>query len=277
VRLEWRGHTLEIRELGGGPALVLLHGYPLDGAMWSSVARRLLGSLRVLKPDLPGRGDNTDLAFPSIEAYADFVAALLEALPAPLGLVGFSMGGYVALALMKRRPEKVRALALVDTRSAAEDQTGKARRDEAIADLRTRGVAAVAEAMVPRLLSPESLRSPELVERVRRIILRQRPETLESDLTAIRDRPDSSGFLKEIPVPTLVLAGEHDVISTPVESRAMADAIPGARFVQISGASHLTPMEKPKAVATVLSEFFSASLTKTSSSLGGSSGTTAAG
>jgi len=245
--------------------------------MWSSVARRLLGSLRVLKPDLPGRGDNTDLAFPSIEAYADFVAALLGALPAPLGLVGFSMGGYVALALMKRRPEKVRALALVDTRSAAEDQTGKARRDEAIADLRTRGVDAVAEAMVPRLLSPESLRSPELVERVRRIILRQRPETLESDLTAIRDRPDSSGFLKEIPVPTLVLAGEHDVISTPVESRAMADAIPGARFVQISGASHLTPMEKPKAVATVLSEFFSASLTKTSSSLGGSSGTTAAG
>ena len=59
MQLTWQGVSLEIRELGEGPAVILLHGYPLDGAMWSGVARALAPSLRVLKPDLPGHGENT--------------------------------------------------------------------------------------------------------------------------------------------------------------------------------------------------------------------------
>ena len=259
------GRPVNIRRQGIGPTLVLIHGYPLDGAMWSSVARQLSDRFRVLKPDLPGRLDNPTTPEGSIASYADFVQAVIASADAPVGLAGFSMGGYVAFELMKRRPVSVQALALVDTRAAADDEAGKANRQAAIATVRAEGVGPIAEAMLPKLLSPEGMKRGDLMERVRRIILRQTPQTIESDLAAMRDRADSTDFLTQLTLPTLVVAGEHDVISSPAESRAMAEQIAGARFVEIAGAGHLTPLEKPAAVAQALGEFFEENLRSRSS------------
>jgi 3-oxoadipate enol-lactonase len=260
LRVEWDGHAVEVRESGAGPAIVLLHGYPLDGAMWSGVARVLSASLRVLKPDLPGHGENGVTAPASLEAHADFVEAALAELPAPVGLAGFSMGGYVALALMKRRPEKVRALALVDSRTGADDATGRGKREESIALVRAQGVEAIAQTMVPKLLSPEGAAKPDLVERLTRMIKRQKPDSLAADLAAMRDREDRTALLPSIAVPTLVLVGELDALTPPADSQAMAAAIPGSRLVTVPGAGHLAPMERPRAVAAALGEFFAASL-----------------
>ncbi|MGH9399201.1 MAG: alpha/beta fold hydrolase [Thermoanaerobaculia bacterium] len=260
MRLEWSGQAVEIRELGDGPAVVLLHGYPLDGAMWSGVARPMAPRLRVLKPDLPGHGENPAPAPRSLENHADFLEALLTGLPGPVGLAGFSMGGYVALALMKRRPEKVRALALVDSRAGADDEAGRARRDEAIAAVRSGGVQPIAQAMLPRLLSPEGLKRADLVERATRIMTRQKPETVEADLAAMRDRPDSTPTLAAIAVPSLIIVGELDTLTPASESQAMAAAVAGARLVTIPGAGHLAPMERPRAVAAALGDFFSSAL-----------------
>jgi pimeloyl-ACP methyl ester carboxylesterase len=99
-----------------------------------------------------------------------------------------------------------------------------------------------------------------MAERVRRMILRQKPETLESDLKAMRDRADQTDLLPHIRVPTLVLAGELDTITPPGPAREMAAAIPGAEFVEVPGAGHLTPVEKPKVVAAALAAFFARSL-----------------
>jgi pimeloyl-ACP methyl ester carboxylesterase len=261
MRMEWAGRPADVREIGKGPAVILVHGYPLDGAMWSGVARALSTRFRVLKPDLPGRG-NTEAAAPEgIEGYADFLETIVGSLEGPVGLAGFSFGGYISLALMKRRPEKVRGLALVDTRASADDDAGRAKRDETIAAVHEKGVAPVLEAMPGKLLSPESLARKDLVERVERIISRQKPETVEADLAAMRDRPDSTGFLREIRLPTLVVVGERDVLTPPADSDAMVAAIPGSRLVTIAGAGHLTPMERPKAVAEALAAFFVSSLT----------------
>jgi pimeloyl-ACP methyl ester carboxylesterase len=260
MRIEWNGSPAEIRELGSGPVIVLIHGYPLDGAMWSGVARALAPKFRVLKPDLPGRGHTEAAAPETIAGYADFVEALLSELPGPVGIAGFSFGGYIALELMKRRPEKVRALVLVDTRASADDPAGKAKRDETIGAVRANGLRPVVESMPAKLLSPESLGRPDLVERVQRMISRQKPETVEADLAAMRDRPDSTGFLPEIAVPTLVVVGGQDVLTPPADSEKMSAAIPGARLVTVPGAGHLTPMERPKAVSQVLEEFFAAAL-----------------
>jgi 3-oxoadipate enol-lactonase len=260
LRLERDGHAVEVRESGAGPAVLLLHGYPLDGAMWSGVARVLSTSLRVLKPDLPGHGENSGPAPASLEAHADFVEALLAELPAPVGLAGFSMGGYIALALMKRRPEKVRALALVDSRAGADDATGRAKREESIALVRAQGVEAIAQAMVPKLLSPEGVRKPDLVERLTRMIKRQKPDTVAADLAAMRDREDRAALLPSIAVPTLIVVGELDALTPPPDSEAMAAAIPGARLVTVPGAGHLTPMERPRAVAAALGDFLASSL-----------------
>lgn len=260
MRIEWGGSGADVRELGSGPAIVLVHGYPLDGAMWSGVARALAPRFHVFKPDLPGRG-NTDAAAPqSIAGYSEFVETLVSGIPAPVGIAGFSFGGYVSLELLKRRPEKIRALALVDTRASADDEAGRAKRDETIAAVRADGVRPVVESMPAKLLSPASLGRPDLLERVQRMISRQKAETVVADLTAMRDRPDSTGFLREIAIPTLVVVGEEDVLTPPADSEAMAAAIADARLVRVPGAGHLTPMERPKAIAEALGEFFSSAL-----------------
>jgi 3-oxoadipate enol-lactonase len=261
VRIELGG-GFEVREVGSGPALVLVHGYPLDGGMWSAVARILSERFRVLKPDLPGRSENPLPATGSMESYADFLAEIVRSAGAagPVGIAGFSMGGYAALALLRRRPEAVRALALVDSRAGADDAAGREKRDQAISDVRARGSAAAADAMIDKLLSAEARGRGDMVERVRRMILRQKPETLESDLTAMRDRADQSDLLPEIRISTLVLAGEADAITPPGPAREMAASIPGAEFVEIPGAGHLSPVEKPKVVASALGAFFARAL-----------------
>jgi pimeloyl-ACP methyl ester carboxylesterase len=261
MRMEWAGRPADVREIGKGPAVILVHGYPLDGAMWSGVARALSSQFRVLKPDLPGRGNTEADAPAGIEGYADFLATIVDSLDAPVGIAGFSFGGYISLALLKRRPEKVRAIALVDSRPAADDDAGKAKRDETIAAVRANGLAPVLEGMPAKLLSPEGFARADLLERVQRIISRQKPETVEADLAAMRDRPDSTGFLREISIPALVVVGDRDVLTPPADSEAMAAAIPGAKLVTVPGAGHLAPMERPKAVAGALAEFFSAALT----------------
>jgi pimeloyl-ACP methyl ester carboxylesterase len=228
--------------------------------MWSGVARLLSDRHRVLKLDLPGRGATPAAENATIDAYADFVEAVVREAREPVGLAGFSMGGYVALALMKRRPSEVRALALVDTRAGADDEAGRSRRDEAIAKVGAEGVAPIADAMMGKLIAPSSATKSDLVERVRRIMLRQSPDTVAADLAAMRDRPDSSDSLGALGVPTLVLVGEHDVLTPPADAQAMVDAIPGARLVTVAQAGHLTPVEQPKAVARALSEFFESTL-----------------
>src|SRR5262249_40435926 len=213
-------------------------------------------TFRVVKPDLPGRGDTPAPSAPGIEGYSDFVEAILAELSAGAGLAGFSMGGYVALAAAKRRPRNLAALALVETKPAAATDAGRRGRDDAITLVREKGVEAIADAMLPKLLSPSALANRDTVERVRRIMLRQPKETIAADLAAMRDRPESTAFLSQIPVPTRVIVGAEDVIATPEESRAMADAIPGADCVLMPGAGHLTPGGRPRATATALGEFF---------------------
>ena len=261
MRMEWAGRPADVREIGSGNPVLLVHGYPLDGAMWSGVARALSTQFRVLKPDLPGRGNTEAPAPDSIEGYADFLEGIVGQLEGSVGLAGFSFGGYITMALLKRRPEKIRALALVDTRASADDEAGRRKRDETIAAVRSNGLVPVLESMPGKLLSPESFARQDLLERVQRIISRQTPETIEADLVAMRGRPDSTAFLREISIPTIVLVGERDALTPPADSEAMAAAIPGARLVTIPGAGHLTPMERPKAVAQALGEFFSAALT----------------
>jgi pimeloyl-ACP methyl ester carboxylesterase len=260
MEFEWKDHSIQVREFGQGPSVVLVHGYPLDGAMWSGVARTLSARFRVFKLDLPGHGENPAPAGTTLDDQADYLESLLRGIQARAGLAGFSMGGYAALSLMRRSPSSVGALALVDTRARADDEAGKAARDAAIAAVRAGGTAAIAEPMIEKLLSASARRDAPLVERLRRIILRQKSETVEADLAAMRDRADSTDLLPRLRLPALVVTGEADVITPVAEGRGMAEAIPGARFLEISAAGHMTPMERPGAVAAALGDFFGSAL-----------------
>src|SRR5262249_44235538 len=153
------------------------HAFPLARAMWRPQVAALKGDHRVLAPDLRGfGGTGVFTSAPSVGQMADDVAGLLDALKiaGPVVLGGLSMGGYVALSFAERHPARLRGLVLADTRSEADAPEAKANRDRMANLARTQGAAAVAEQMLPKLLSDETrARRPEVVDEVRRIALAQ--------------------------------------------------------------------------------------------------------
>jgi pimeloyl-ACP methyl ester carboxylesterase len=151
------------------------------------------------------------------------------------------MGGYVLFALLRRHPELVRSLLLMSTRAAPDSPEARRVRDEQAALARSQGTGALAEGLLPRVLSPRA--GEDVRTQVRRMIEETPGETAASDLIAMRDRPDSTPGLGSITVPTFVLHGDDDPIVPVDEARTMASSIPGAQFSAIPGARHLAPLE----------------------------------
>jgi pimeloyl-ACP methyl ester carboxylesterase len=169
------------------------------------------------------------------------------------------MGGYVLFEFWRRHADRVRALVLADTKAEADSTEGKRARDELAAVARREGAVAVAQRMVPRLLAAASAAAqPELVTAVREMAGRASVDGIVAALGAMRDRADSRELLAGIGVPTLVVGGAEDALTPPDVMQALADGIPGARFVAIPAAGHLAPLEQPLAVNRVLAEFLDA-------------------
>jgi pimeloyl-ACP methyl ester carboxylesterase len=235
--------------------LLLVHGFPLDSRMWQEQVEALSGSMYVLAPDLAGHGpDPSGTAGSSVDDIARFLAARLdEAGVDAAHLAGFSMGGYASFAFLRLFPRRVLSLALVDTRANADNDPGRQGRDALIARIKAEGPGVAAEAMLPKMFTDAV--DPELRATAQGWMLEQPANTLVADLTAMRDRPDSTSMLAQVSVPTLVIVGDQDPITPPADSQAMADAIPGAHLVTIEGASHLAPVEQPQQVSEALNEF----------------------
>ena len=243
---------------GHGPAVVFLHSFPLDRAMWVGqlVAVGAAGCRAILL-DLPGFGASPVLgAEPSIDAYAHAVLATLDALSLDRAVfVGLSLGGYVALALASIAPERVAGLVLADTRSLADEPATRAGRIVNLALVRDRGVEALFAKMLPGLVSgacPDDTKA-----KLRAMAAAQTREGVTFALLAMRDRPDRTPTLASIAAPTLVLVGERDGISPPDEMRAMAAAIRGSRFEMVIGAGHMSNVEQPERFNASLTRFLS--------------------
>jgi pimeloyl-ACP methyl ester carboxylesterase len=229
------------------PPLVLVHGFPLDSRMWEAQVAALAPARRVVAPDLRGVGrSRTDEPF-TIESQGDSLRALLA---------GLSMGGYVALAYAKKYPGDLRGLILVDTKAEADTAEGKQARDKMIDLARKEGSKAVADQMMPKMLAKDAAEQrPQAASALRRIMESCPPATIANALAAMRDRPDRSGELSSINVPTLVLVGDGDAITPPDVAESMAQKIPGARLVVIRGAGHMSPMEQPEQVNRAMRGF----------------------
>ena len=256
------GVEMAVEDRGSGPPVVLVHGFPLDSGMWRHQVEALAGKHRVIAPDLRGFGETPPTAGAmTMDQFADDVAGLLDALQItqPVVFCGLSMGGYIAWAFMRKYGERVAALILCDTRAVA-DAPAAARARVAMAEsVTTDGLQAVCDAMLPKMLAPETpQRQPEVAELVRRMILRASPAGVAAAQRGMASRPDSSDLLRQIFVPTLVVVGQEDAISTPDEMRSMAAAIPNASFFEAPLAGHLSPLENPRAVNEAMANFLSA-------------------
>lgn len=251
---------MNLVDRGSGTPLLLVHGFPLDHTMWNAQIEALSADYRVIAPDLRGFGRSGSAGdeMTAMEQFADDLAALLDALHVaqPVTFCGLSMGGYIAWEFFRRHRQRLAALILCDTRAEADGREAARGRRLMASRVMTEGVLAVPEAMLPKLLAPQTFaEKPGLAESLRQTILATSPASIAAAQRGMAARADSTALLGQIDLPALVIVGEHDAISTAREMRKISDAIVGAPFVEVPDAGHMSPLENPQVVSAAIAQF----------------------
>ncbi len=255
--VEVRGTTLGYQSRGEGDLALFVHGFPLDHRLWLDQIDALSDLRHCVAPDLRGSGSSDPIVslVLAMEQLADDMAELIEALGhASADVVSLSMGGYAALALWERHPERVRSLVLMDTRSGADSEAARAGRRETAERVADEGAAFLVGNLQKALLGPNAGLAARV--RLRGMIEATGPETIVASLEGMARRADRTDTLSTISVPTLVVVGENDGLTPPDVAEHMAGLIPHADVVVIPGAGHLPPIESPDAVSDALRAFW---------------------
>ncbi len=248
MRLSVDGVEIAYSDEGSGVPLLFVHAFPLNRTMWDPQVQFLASYCRVITVDLRGHGESDAPSwFYAMDQLSDDLRALLDHLLIDRAvLCGLSMGGYALLAFYQKYRERVLGLILSDTRAGADSSEARGRRFRMAQAVQREGAVAVAEEMLPKLLSARSLQErPELAKTVYRMILSTPISGIMGDLMGMALRSDATPALSEIQSPTLILVGEEDGLTTPAEARLMADKIAGATLVIVPGAAHLVNLEQP--------------------------------
>jgi pimeloyl-ACP methyl ester carboxylesterase len=250
---------LHVRDTGSGRPLVLLHAFPLSSAMWLAQREQLTACCRVVTPDLRGFGGSPlGEDEPSLDAAADDVAALLDARGLDrVVLGGLSMGGYVAMAFLRRHAERVAALVLADTKAGADSAEARANRERIAATVTDDPSSTVlVDEVLPTLFGTTTTSERPLVAgRVKALVQAAPAGAVAWAQRAMAARPDSFDTLRGVDVPTLVIVGAEDSLSPPDEARAMAEAVTGARLEIVPRAGHLSALECPEQFNAALESF----------------------
>jgi pimeloyl-ACP methyl ester carboxylesterase len=216
--------------------VLLLHAFPFDERMWEGFDGEA--------PHLYTLGE-------SIDDWARAIASNAVLQGEELAVVGASMGGYCAQRLLAHAD--VRALVLVGSRADADAPERRQARDETIRLIREEGLERLWEKQRP-VLFPEDA-DPEVVARARALALEQDPEELATAVAAMRDRPDSTGLVRETEAPVLVARGEHDPFLSAEEADALAASARDGRTHTFAGCGHLPSLERRDEFSGLLEEF----------------------
>jgi pimeloyl-ACP methyl ester carboxylesterase len=191
------------------------------------------------------------------DTIAAMASRALAAAPPRFAVAGLSMGGYVALEIMRQAPERVTHLALLDTSARADDEARKETRRKGIAMVGEGRFIGVSRGLLASLIAPHHL-GTEIAADVQAMSERVGSQAYVRQQTAIMNRPDSRPMLGTIAVPTLVGVGELDKLTPPALAKEMADAIAGAQMRSFADSAHLPTMENPDAVASGLRDWLRA-------------------
>jgi 3-oxoadipate enol-lactonase len=243
---------------GNGPPVVLLHPFPSHHEFWNPVAPALNSRYRLITPDLRGHGDSEIGEGPALMSkHAHDIARVMDA--AGVGKATFivcSIGGYISFEFWRRFRERVSALALCSSRPQADTAEGRANRLKAAADVLEQGTEPFIESMIPKLMGRTTVGTrPDLVDGARRMMRKMSPQDISLVLRGMAERPDSVGDLKTINVPTLIVMGEEDVLSTGPDGELMRQNIAGSQLKVIPKAGHYAPWEQPEPVGKLLRQF----------------------
>jgi 3-oxoadipate enol-lactonase len=245
---------------GDGPALVLLHPFPMHREFWRGVAPQLAGSYQLVMPDLRGHGDSpAGDGEATMQKHAEDLAGICDAAGVKRGIfAGVSIGGYILFEFWRRYPERVRALILCDTKAQPDTPQARGDRLKMADQVERSGTSVYIESMLPKLLGESThAHRPELVERARRMMSQPPPPAMASVLRGMASRPDSVPTLAGINVPTLVIVGEEDKLTPRADSEFMQKHIRGSQLQAIPAAGHYSPFEQPEATARIMLSFLS--------------------
>ena len=230
--------------------LVLVPGLMCDATVWQP-----------LLPALSPLADCTVVDHGDAHSLVQMAEQLLAQAPPRFALAGHSMGGRVALEVMRRASERVTHLGLFDTgylpkpAGVAGDEEAR-KRHALLAVAQHQGVRAMAAEWVKGMVAPHRLSDAALIDRILDMFARKSADIFERQIRALLDRPDGTSVLQQVTVPSLVLCGQEDSWSPPSQHQAMADWIPAhPPVVAIAGGGHMVTMEEPEAVAQAMCQW----------------------
>lgn len=232
--------------------LLLLPGLLCDRAAWAPVLPHLR---RAAECSVPDYADETTLSAMAERVLADA--------PPTFALAGHSMGGRVALEVVRRAPGRVERLALLDTgcRARPPGAAGdgeRAGRHALLASAREHGMRAMARTWVQPMVHPERLADAALIDAIVAMFARRTPKQFAGQIEALLARPDATDVLRAVACPALVLCGREDGWAPPSQHEEMAALVPGARLAILDRCGHMAPMERPDAVGAALVEWLAA-------------------
>lgn len=258
MQTQVNGITIAYSDRGTGLPIVFLHAFPLNRSMWARQEATLSSQFRVITIDLRGHGESdAPLWRYTLEQSADDVCALLNQLSIQQAIfTGLSMGGYILFAFYRKYAVRVKGLILADTKAQADTAEGKDGRFQMAQTAYKKGPSAIADIMLPKLLSPATIQTnPDLARQVRAMIEGNQISGIAGDLMAMAERPDSIPLLKQITCPTQIIVGELDQATPPSDAKLMADQIPNAHLAIIPNAAHLANLEQPEAFNDIVVTF----------------------
>ena len=242
------------------PHLLLLPGLVCDAEVWEHQARTLGETITVSVADYGASGSLEEMA-----------RVALEGAPQRFAVAGHSMGGRVALEAFRRAPERVVAIAIMDTgyekwMPGDAGEAEKAKRSAFVEIARSRGMRAMARQWVQGMVHPDRLMDGLLIASIIDMLSRKTPEIFAAQNNALLERPDATPLLAAIRCPALVLCGREDAWSPVGRHTAMAALIPQSKFVAIENCGHMSTMERPEEVTAAMADWLQISIRESSAS-----------
>jgi pimeloyl-ACP methyl ester carboxylesterase len=246
-------------ELGeGAEALVLLHGFCENQALWNPIIPEIAGGRRIIWLDLPGFGHSEALSSTTIESVASAVHSFLLSIGAEkTTLLGHSLGGYVALAMAERYPEMVNRLILVNSTALADSEEKKQQRNQTLSFVEKHGAAVFLKTFAPSLFSEKQRKEkPEHVQMLLDITSGTSKAAILAYTVAMRDRKDRTDVLKA--VPALFIAGAEDALVGRANIEKHREWIAEEYFHVLDDCGHVAMLEQPKMLVEKVKAFLNA-------------------
>lgn len=222
--------------------LILLPGLLCDATVWAPQKEVLSGEFRV----------TAWRHFYGHNSLASMAREVLDEASQRFALAGHSMGGRVALEIMRTAPKRVERLALFDTTATPATPDEPERRREMIDLARQQGMAALAAHWIPMIVHPQRLREREFIKALTAMMCRATPQIFEGQIAALLNRPDYRPVLPQIACPTLVACGRDDLWSPVSQHDEITAAIAGAKLALIDNSAHMATVEAPAEVSRLL-------------------------